>query len=318
MSGKVVLLGGGGFVGSCLCGRLAGQGYDVTVPTRRPERRKSVALNPSVRLVGSNIHDPLELEDLFAGADAVINLVGILHDRDSAKPYGRRFAAAHVELPRKVVAAMRKTGVRRLLHMSALNASADAPSAYLRSKAAGEAAVVEAAGSIDATIFRPSVIFGPDDVFLNTFASLSSVFPVLPIAGGKTRFQPVYVGDVADAYVSALNDRQTIGKTYELCGPKVYTLRELVEYAGGQSGHPRPVIDLPCPLARLQATFLGLLPNPPMSPDNLRSLEVDSVTDGSRDFPGWRPQSLEAIAPTYLSRASARSRYDDLRRRSSR
>lgn len=318
MSGKVVMLGGGGFVGSCLANRLSRQGFEVTVPTRRPESRKAVALLPGVHLLAASVHDPLELEDLFAGADAVINLVGILHDSDSATPYGRRFAAAHVELPRKIVAAMKQAGVRRLLHMSALKAADEAPSAYLRSKAAGEAVVLGAAGELDVTVFRPSVIFGPEDSFLNTFAALLRVFPVLPIAGGKARFQPVYVGDVADAYVAALDDRQTCGKVYELCGPKVYTLRQLVEYAGQLTGHPRLVVDLPCSLARLQATLLGLLPNPPMSPDNLRSLQVDSVTDGSRDFPGWQPQSLEAIAPTYLTHIDNRSRFDDVRRRASR
>ena len=273
---------------------------------------------PGVRLVAANIHDPLDLEDLFGSADAVINLVGILHDSDSSQPYGRRFAAAHVELPRKIVAAMQRAGVRRLLHMSALKAASDAPSAYLRSKAAGEALVVGAAGEIDATVFRPSVIFGPEDVFLNTFASLLKAFPILPIAGGKTRFQPVYVGDVAEAFIAALSDRTTIGKTYELCGPTVFTLKELVEYTGHLTGYPRPVIDLPGPLAKLQACLLGLLPNPPMSPDNLRSLQVDSVTDGQHDFPGWQPQSLAAIAPTYLAHISTRSRRDELRRRTSR
>ena len=273
---------------------------------------------PGVRLVAANIHDPLDLEDLFGSADAVINLVGILHDSDSSQPYGRRFAAAHVELPRKIVAAMQRAGVRRLLHMSALKAASDAPSSYLRSKAAGEALVVGAAGEIDATVFRPSVIFGPEDVFLNTFASLLKAFPILPIAGGKTRFQPVYVGDVAEAFIAALSDRTTIGKTYELCGPNVYTLKELVEYTGRLTGHPRPVIDLPGPLARLQACLLGLLPNPPMSPDNLRSLQVDNVTDGQFDFPGWQAQPLEAVAPTYLTHISTRSRRDELRRRTSR
>jgi len=188
----------------------------------------------------------------------------------------------------------------------------------LRSKAAGEAVVLGAGDGIDVTVFRPSVIFGPDDVFLNTFASLLKAFPVLPIAGGKTRFQPVYVGDVAEAFVRALSDRSTIGKTYELCGPAVFTLKELVEYTGRLIGHPRPVIDLPGPLAKLQACLLGLLPNPPMSPDNLRSLQVDSVTDGKLDFPGWQPQSLAAVAPTYLTHISARSRLDELRRRTSR
>jgi NADH dehydrogenase len=318
MPGKVVLLGGGGFVGRCIASRLSGRGFNVTVPTRRRSNRMELAMLPGVRLVAANIHDPLELEDLFDGAEAVINLVGILHDNDSSQPYGRRFAAAHVELPRKIVAAMQRAGVRRLLHMSALKATSDGPSSYLRSKAAGEAVVVGAADGIDATVFRPSVIFGPEDVFLNTFASLLKAFPILPIAGGSTRFQPVYVGDVAEAFIAALSDRTTIGKTYELCGPTVFTLKELVEYTGRLTGHPRPVIDLPGPLARLQACVLGLLPNPPMSPDNLRSLQVDSVTDGQHDFPGWQPQSLAAIAPTYLAPIASRSRLDELRRRTSR
>lgn len=318
MPGKMVLLGGGGFVGSCLASRLSSRRFEVTVPTRRRDSRKDLAMLPGVRLVAADIHNPLDLEDLFRGADAVINLVGILHDGDGAQPYGRRFAAAHVELPRKIVAAMKQAGVRRLLHMSALKAASDAPSAYLRSKAAGEAVVMDAVGEIDVTVFRPSVIFGPGDIFLNTFASLLKAFPVLPIAGGKARFQPVYVGDVAEAFVGALSDRTTVGKTYELCGPTVYTLKELVEYTGRLTGHPRPVIDLPEPLARLQACLLGLLPNPPMSPDNLRSLQVDNVTDGRLDFPGWQPQPLEAVAPTYLTHISIRSRLDELRRRASR
>ena len=318
MPGKVVMLGGGGFVGSCLASRLSSRGFEVIVPTRWRDGRKSLALLPHVRLVVANVHDPLDLADLFAGADAVINLVGILHDSDSGMPYGRRFAAAHVDLPRKIVAAMKEAGVRRLLHMSALRAADDAPSAYLRSKAAGEAVVLAAKDDLDVTVFRPSVIFGPGDSFLNTFAALSKAFPVLPIAGGKARFQPVYVGDVAEAFVAALESPNTRGKIYELCGPQVYSLRQLVEYAGTLTGHPRLVIDLPGVLARLQATLLGFLPNPPMSPDNLRSLQVDSVTDGALDFPHWHPQSLEAIAPTYLTHLSARSRLDDTRRRASR
>ncbi len=315
---KVVMIGGGGFVGSCLASRLSLRGMQIVVPTRRPEKRKSLTLLPGVRLVAADIHNELELAQSMAGADAVINLVGILHDRDSSKPYGRRFAAAHVELPEKIIAAMKTTGVRRLLHMSALRAASDAPSSYLRSKAAGEAVVLAAAGGLDVTLFRPSVIFGPGDAFLNTFAALLRTLPFLPLAGAKTRFQPVYVGDVAEAFMAALQEPGTSGKTYELCGPGVYSLRQLVEYTGRLIGCPRPVIDLPAPLARLQAALLGLLPNPPMSPDNLRSLQIDSVTDGHLDFPGWNPQSLEAIAPTYLTPFRSRLRLSDFRRRRAR
>lgn len=315
---KVVIFGGSGFVGSCLVGRLAAHGVQVTVPTRRPESRKSLALLPGVRLLAADIHDPLTLDDLLGDADAVINLVGILHDRDGSAPYGKRFAAAHVELPRRIVAAMKAKGVRRLLHMSALRASVDAPSAYLRSKAAGEAVVLDPANGLEVTVFRPSVIFGPGDAFLNMFAGLLATFPLLPLAGADTRFQPVYVGDVADAFCAALTDTATIGRIYELGGPASYRLRELVAYVGQLTGHARPVCDLPYFLARLQAGILGLLPNPPMSPDNLRSLQVDSVTDGLHDFPGWQPQSLEAVAPTYLKPFTAKSRLDELRRHSGR
>ncbi len=318
MPARVVIFGGSGFVGGCLASRLAAHGVQVTVPTRRPESRKSLALLPNVRLVAADIHDPLTLDDLIGDADAVINLVGILHDRDGSAPYGKRFAAAHVELPRRIVAAMKKAGVRRLLHMSALRAGVDAPSAYLRSKAAGEAVVLDPANGLDVTVFRPSVIFGPDDAFLNLFAGLLAAVPFLPLAGTNTRFQPVFVGDVADAFCAALSDTDTVGKIYELGGPTSYRLRELVAYVGELTGHARPVCELHYFLARLQAGILGALPNPPMSPDNLRSLQVDSVTDGLHDFPGWQPQSLEAVAPTYLKPFAAKSRLDELRRRSGR
>ncbi len=313
---KVLVIGGGGFVGRCLASRLAKREIQVTVPTRRRENRRSLALLPRVSLVAANIHNPLDLEDLMSGVDAVVNLAGILHDSDSRQPYGRRFAAVHVELPEKIVAAMKKTGVRRLLHMSALRAASDAPSAYFRSKAAGEAAVLAAASELDVTVFRPSLVFGPGDAFLNTFAGLLKLFPVLLLPGAEARFQPVYVGDVADACIAALGNHATFGKIYELAGPKTYTLRQLVEYAGELTGHPRPVLALPDPLARLQAGLFGCLPNPPMSPDNLRSLQVDSVADGQLNFPNWQPQALEAIAPTYLAPSKSKARLNELRSRS--
>ncbi len=302
MNRQVLLLGGGGFVGRSLAVGLAHQGVEVVVPARRPAARGELRVVPGVRLLAADIHDDETLATLCDGVGAVINLVGILHDADTSRPYGKRFAAAHAELPRRLVAAMHRTGVRRLLHMSALNAATNAPSAYLRSKAAGEEAILEATAHVDATVFRPSVIFGPEDIFLNRFAVLARSLPVLPIVGGRTRFQPVYVGDVVAAFIAALNDRSSVGKIYELGGPTVYSLRQLVTYAAAVSGHPRPVIDLPIPLARLQAWLLGRLPNPPLSPDNLRSLQIDSVTRGQHVFPGWQPQALEAIAPVYLSR----------------
>ena len=322
---KVLLIGGSGFVGGWIANRLSERGIRVTIPTRRRDNTKQLILLPTVYMEEADVNDPQVLASLMDGVDAVINLVGILHDSDSSPPYGKRFAAAHVELPRKIIAAMQQTGVRRLVHMSALGAATDAPSAYLRSKAEGEAAVCAAMnatgaheGSIDVTVFRPSVIFGPGDSFLNTFASLLRLLPMLPLAGGSARFQPVYVGDVADAFAESLTNRASFGQIYELCGPKVYTLRELVEYTGKLIGRRRPIIDLPNGPANLLARIMGLLPNPPMSPDNLRSMEKDNVTDGLRNYPGWQPRSLEAEAPGYLSAVRPKMRYDNYRCRAGR
>jgi NADH dehydrogenase len=316
---NVLLIGGSGFVGGWIANRLSERGIRVTIPTRHRDNTKQLILLPTVEMVEANVNDPQQLAALMQGQDAVINLVGILHDHDSRLPYGKGFAAAHIELPKKIVAAMKQTGVRRLVHMSALNAAVDAPSEYLRSKGEGEAAVVAAMSELDVTVFRPSVIFGPGDAFLGMFAKMLRLFPFFPLGGGAARFQPVYVGDVADAFTGCLTDRATFGHTYELCGPKVYTLRELVEYTGELIGKPRPVIDLgDSGWAYLQAGLLWLLPNPPMSPDNLRSMYVDSVTNGQHDYPGWRPMPLESIAPTYLSTVKPKMRLDGYRLRAGR
>ncbi len=314
---KVLLIGGSGFVGGWVASRLSASGVRVTIPTRRRENRKRLILLPTVFEVQADVNDPQTLADLIEDVDAVINLVGILHDRDERAPYGAAFAAAHVDLPRKIVAAMRAVGVRRLLHMSALRAAPDAPSAYLRSKADGEAAVL-AAGELDVTVFRPSVIFGPGDAFLNTFADLLRRLPALPLVGGDARLQPVFVGDVADAFVAALGNRESFGRTYELGGPRVYSLRELVRYVADLGGHPRVLVDVPSGIAALQARVLGWLPNPPLSPDNLRSLSVPSVTDGSHNPPAWQPHALEAVAPGYLTPLKLRERLGFYRGRAGR
>jgi NADH dehydrogenase len=315
---KILLIGGTGFVGAWVASRLSACCVRVVVPTRHRDHSKHLLLLPTVDVVEADVHDPETLVSLMQGADAVVNLVGILHDGDTRSPYGKRFAAAHVDLPRKIVAAMRQAGVRRLLHMSALRADADAPSAYLRSKAAGEAVVREAADDLAVTVFRPSVIFGPGDKFLNTFASLLRLFPVLPLGGCQARFQPVFVGDVADAFVACLAEQSSFGQVYELGGPAVYSLRELVEYTGELIHVHRRIIALPEPLAYLQAAFLSLLPNPPMTPDNLRSMRVDSVSDGRHSPPGWQAQALEAVAPSYLCAVQSKRRLDGFRCRGGR
>ena len=315
---KVLLIGGSGFVGGWVANRLSERGIRVIIPTRHRDHSKQIILLPTVYTVEANVHDPEQLAELMTGVDAVVNLVGILHDGDSRSPYGKRFAAAHVELPKKILAAMKACGVRRLVHVSALKAAADAPSGYLRSKAAGEAVLREAANQFDITVLRPSVIFGPGDSFLNTFATLLKLLPVLPLVGGPARLQPVYVGDVADVLVASLTDRATFGQTYELAGPAVYTLRQLADYTAKLIGKKRLVIELPDALARLQASVLGLLPKPPLSPDNLRSLLVDNVSDGAHDYPGWNPQRVEAVAPAYLAAIRLRQRLDGYRCRAGR
>ncbi len=303
---ELCVIGGSGFVGRHLCQQLAGLGLRVRVPTRDRERAKHLILLPTVDVTVADVHDSVALKEVVRGCDAVINLVGVLHDgRDT-----RGFGAAHVDLAGKVVAACRETGVRRLLHMSALAAAPDAPSDYLRSK--GEAERIVRESGLDWTIFRPSVIFGPEDRFLNLFAALLRAFPVLPLAGHRARFQPVFVGDVAAAFVSALADRASCAGSYDLCGLKRYTLRELVAYTGAVAGCRRPIIGLGQTLSFLQAAVLELLPVKMMTRDNLRSMQIDSVCDCTFPF-GIRPQALEAVAPEWLAAHPPRARYQRFR-----
>lgn len=303
---NICVIGGAGFVGRHLCQQLAARGYRVRVPTRDRERAKALILLPTVDVVVADVQDAVALAALVRGCDAVINLVGVLHDARGK----RGFAAAHVELARKVVAACRANNVRRLLHMSALAAASDAPSAYLRSK--GEAEMIVRESGLDFTIFRPSVIFGPDDSFLNLFACLARALPVIALASPGARFQPVYVNDVAAAFVRALADMKTFGQSYALCGPQRYTLRELVAYVGKVTGHRRPILGLNRALSYCQAYAMEWLPVKLMTRDNLRSMEVDSVCDCAFPF-GIRPQALEAVAPMWLATRTPRARYQRFR-----
>ncbi len=306
---NILLIGGSGFLGGHVARRLAAQGHCLTIPTRHRERARHLIVLPTAEVVETDVHDEARLAELVAGRDAVINLVGILHSRHGL-PYGPDFARAHVELPRKIAAACRTAGVRRLVHVSALHADVDGPSQYLRSKGAGEAVLRAAGEALDLTIFRPSVIFGPEDAFLNLFARLQRLAPVMPLGGAQARFQPVYVEDVAQAIVASLDRREAIGQAYCCCGPQVYTLAELVRYVGRQIGRPRPILALPEALARIQAGLLELLPNPPMSVDNLDSMDVESVCPGGDPLPfGATPAALEAVAPEYLAAGTPRYRY---------
>lgn len=311
----VALLGGSGFAGKHLCEALAEHGYRVRVATRDRERaKKDLILLPTVEVERVDVHDPAALSRFVRGTDAVINLVGVLHDgRGTAS-----FDEAHVGLARKVVAACRAGGIGRLLHMSALAAAPGAPSAYLRSK--GEAEAIVRDSGLAWTIFRPSVIFGPGDSFLGLFARMQRMLPLLPLACPGARFQPVYVEDVAAAFVASLGDPASAGRAWELCGPRVYTLRELVEYVGEVTGRRRPVIGLGDAASYAQARTMELPPfrqilaalGMLMTRDNYRSMQVDSVCHAAFPF-GIEPTPLEAVAPAWLGSRTPRARYQRYR-----
>lgn len=315
MNDNLLILGGTGFVGRSVCGllvdRSGGGSAQIVVPSRRPERAKHLQSLPTLRLVDADVHDEVQLTALLRGRDAVINLVAILHGNEA------QFERAHVALPRTLAKACAAAGVKRVIHVSALGAGPNAPSRYLRSKTAGEA-VLSGAG-LALTVLRPSVIFGEHDSFLNLFAQLQSVFPVMPLAGADARFQPVWVQDVAAAIVKCLDDDSTIGKTFELAGPQVLTLKQLVQAAGRYAGHVRPVIGLPDALGKLQALAMEMMPGVPlMSRDNLASMRVPNVASGK--LPGLAQlgitaSTIEAVVPDYLSPGRGSARLDRWRAR---
>jgi NADH dehydrogenase len=306
----VCVLGGSGFVGRHIVHQLVSRGYRVTVPTRDRERVKDDLIPlPTADVITADVHDPETLVRLMRGCGAVINLIGVLHDGRGATS----FEQAHVEVARKVVGACRRTGIRRLLHMSALNADPKAPSAYLRTK--GEAEDIVRESGLDFTIFRPSVIFGREDRFLNLFAKLQQLLPMLFLAMPDARFQPVFVEDVAAVFAESLTRLDSFGVTYELVGPKVYTLRELVRYVGDLTGHRRPIIGLGPRLSYLQAHAMEWLPGKLMTRDNVDSMRVDSVSEMTLPF-GIAPTAIEAVAPTWLAQRTPRGRYQQFRDRS--
>lgn len=308
----ICLLGGTGFVGRHLANRLSDKGYQVRIPTRRRERHRALLVNPRITLVAADVFDADALRAQLTGCDAVINLVGILNESGA-----HSFARVHVELARQVVQACRETGVRRVLHMSALNASAsETRSQYLRTKGEAEDLVHAAASQgLQVTSFRPSVIFGPDDSLFNRFAQLLRLTPlVFPLACPDARVTPVYVGDVVDAFARALGDPATIGKRFDLCGPEVYTLRELVVYTADTLNLHRRVLGLGTRLSRLQARLLEFVPGKPFSRDNFFSLQKDGVcTHNGLDSLEITPTSIHAVVPLSLGSRSTRGRYSRYR-----
>lgn len=312
---SIFVLGGAGFVGSEVCEKLVRQGYSVTVPTRRRSNARHLQLMPSITVLELDVHDEVALDRAVQGHDAVVNLIAILHGTPAA------FDKVHVVLPQKLVRVCVAQRVRQLVHISALGVSdtrpGAAPSEYLRSKGRGEAVLLRAATESDLllTILRPSVIFGPQDKFLNLFAKLQKTLPIMPLAGATARFQPVWVDDVATAVVRSLercvmpSPQGPAVRILEACGPDIFTLKQLVQLsaqlAGINHGRGRPVLALPDWLARLQARMMEWAPGETlMSRDNLDSMKVDNVATGlvpGLQALGITPAALQPIARGYLA-----------------
>lgn len=315
---RLLLLGGSGFVGRRLAAALRARGYDVRVPTRNRARARRLLVLPEVELVQADVHDEATLARLLRGCDAAINLVGILNERRRG---GSGFERVHVELPAKLARACRATGVERLLHMSALKADAEhGPSRYLRTKGQAEKVVAaECSGDVAYTIFRPSVIFGPEDSFTNRFAGLLRWLPLLPLPRPEARFAPVFVEDVVAAFMAALDDTRTHAATYELCGPDVYSLIEIVRLLRDLLELRRAIVPLSDGLGRLQARLGELVPGKPLSLDNFASLGVASVCSGGAVPPFGAPsRRLADLVPTYLRGARLPERLARLRQSSGR
>lgn len=306
---KICVLGGSGFVGSSVVAKLDQAGYAVTVLTRRRDSAKHLFLLPNVSVVECNVMDDQALAAALNGADAVVNLIGILHQSGRTS-----FDAMHHELPARVAKICDASGIKRIVQMSSLQADSNAPSEYLRSKAAGEAALLAFAQKLNITIFRPSIIFGRGDSFINLFATLIKFLPVVLLAKPNAKFQPVWVEDVASCFAASIQNTQTYCQVYELAGPKVYSFRELVQQVMITLGIKRPIIGLCNSLSYAQAFMMELLPVKLMSRDNVRSMEVDSVSQ--QPFPtifDVVPASLEAVILEYLVDSTQRGKYDSFR-----
>lgn len=317
---NVLVIGGSGFLGQAICNQLAKAGYRITVPTRRIEKAKHLLTLPTCQLLEANIHDRATLGKLVAGKDLVVNLLGVLHSKPG-KPYGQNFRVNHVEFPKALCAVMAKYGVKRIVHVSALGVGVQnpAPSMYLRSKTDGEAAVKDS--GLAWTILRPSVVFGRDDKFLNTFAALASLSPVIPLAGANTRFQPVSVSDVARAVMSCVQDtdKETIHHTFDLVGPETFTLKELVQLSASAVGKSPWVFGIPDALAKMQAFLMELAPGEPiMSRDNVDSMKIDNIKTSGKAFALDNLECLSMVAHNYLRAKHKPSNLDEFRSRAHR
>ena len=307
---KICVLGGSGFVGSAIVAKLDAAGYAVTVLTRRRESAKHLFLLPNVTVVECNVLDYHALNVVLRGMDAVINLIGILHQSHHAS-----FNAVHHQLPAQLAKICADLGIKRLLQMSSLGAAEHAPSQYLRTKASGEAALHTLQDKINITIFKPSIIFGRGDNFTKLFAMLIKCLPVILLAKPNAKFQPIWVEDVASCFVRSIENTSTYGQTYELAGPKVYSFRALLQQIMQALAIERPIIGLNDTLSYLQALMMEFLPVKLMSRDNVKSMEVDSISQ--QTLPAIfavELSTLEAVLPEYLADRNARGAYDRYRR----
>jgi len=306
---NICILGGTGFIGRHIASRLIAQGKQVRIPTRNLERHRDLLVLPGIELVEADIFDSGSLHHLMDGADCVINLVGILNEKQHN---GDGFRRVHVELPRLILHESLTAGITRILHMSALNADANkGQSHYLRSKGEGENTLHGfSTEKLHVTSFRPSVIFGPGDSFFNRFAGLLKMTPfVFPLACPNARFAPVYVGDVASRFIQAMDDKKTFGQRYDLCGPRQYSLIELVRYTAAQLRLRRRIIGLPDKISYLQAAMLEWFPGKPFSLDNYKSLQTDSICN--QDV--TETTSIESIVPYYIGNKGRPKNYDRYR-----
>lgn len=306
---NICLFGGSGFVGRSLVTKLTAKGYHVKVLTRHKHRHQNLLVMPRLTLTECALNDLAQIESALQGYDAVINLVGILNEFSSDG-----FAQAHVAFTENIITACQANRINRLLHMSALHADEKGPSRYLQTKGQAENAVHAAHNeNLATTSFRPSVIFGPKDRFLNRFADLLRQIPIaFPLACADTRFAPVFVGDVADAFVNALEDPSSFNRSINLCGPNTYTLHELVNYTARIIGVKRIILDMPDWAAKLQASIMGRMPGKPFTRDNYLSLQIDSVCESTDSH---CPTSLESVAPYYLGNASTSMKMNTIRKR---
>ncbi len=305
----LLILGGTGFVGSHLLPCLVRDGHRITVLTRYRVAHRGLALLPGVRLIEADVYDAERLAHELHDIDSAINLVGILNERGRN---GRGFQKAHVELTQTLIVACKKAGVKRLLQMSALNAGRG-ESFYLKTRGAAETAIKQS--DLDWTIFRPSVIFGRGDGLFHRFADLLKITPVMPLARANARFAPVYVGDVCEAFARSLLTPESIGQVYELGGPQILSLREIVQYTALLIRRKRLVIGLPEVLGKLQGQVFDFVPGKPFSSDNYKSLLLDSVPeqDGLAAL-GIHPTPMQSIMPALLSGENKQARLDRYRK----